>query len=291
VDQECACNRFQGWDQVVRKLALPDSNWANEAPVLRLAGQLLSRYSDATVLLDTPTDATGTPSATAGPQRINSDVLLTSPTLKEAYQVKTVARRGIEGNLNDAVDQLNGMKKGAPASPGQGNVIERAPDGYQKIAQIYPAPGSLDDTDPAATIARLKQNPNNLRFRTDPTLQLDKLVIVNSTGRHEWTERLGQPRLLRLERRLPGRPRPGRPAGLAAGRAGGRRGDRGVPGRGRRRARLPPGPGRLPRRPPGPLPRPAVLRAGPARPVPHQHAAHLGRRGRRAGRAPGHRDR
>lgn len=178
-----AGNRFQGWDQVAKKLALPDSNWANEAPVLRLAGQLLTQYPDATVLLDTPTDVNGKPSTDKTAQRVNSDVLVTSPSVKDAYQVKTVTNRGVESNINGAVKQLNG-KKGA----GSGGVVDNAANGYQKIAIIYPQPGSLDyDQDPAAIMARLKGNPDNLDFCKDPTLGLDKLVIVNAKGRHEWT--------------------------------------------------------------------------------------------------------
>jgi hypothetical protein len=178
-----AGNRFQGWDQVAKKLALPDSNWANEAPVLRLAGQLLTQYPDATVLLDTPTDVNGKPSTDKTAERINSDLLVTSPSLKDSYQVKTVTRRGVESNINGAVDQLNG-RKGA----GSGGVVDQAPNGYQKIAIIYPQPGSLDyDQDPAAIIARMKDDPSSLKFCTNPALKLDKLVIVNGKGRHEWT--------------------------------------------------------------------------------------------------------
>jgi hypothetical protein len=118
-----------------------------------------------------------------GADRYGADIL--DVTNKRAYQLKTVNSAALVGAVSQAVDQLNG-RKGAAVQTG---VVQKAPPGYTRIAQIYIEPMSKFHQRGRDDLVRfLRANASDLRLCVNGVPQADILIIANAAGVFQWTK-------------------------------------------------------------------------------------------------------
>jgi hypothetical protein len=118
-----------------------------------------------------------------GADRYGADIL--DVTNKRAYQLKTVNSAALVGAVSQAVDQLNG-RKGVALQTG---VVQKAPPGYTRIAQIYIEPMSKFHQRGRDDLVRfLRANASGLRLCVNGAPQADILIIANAAGVFQWTK-------------------------------------------------------------------------------------------------------
>lgn len=111
---------------------------------------------------------------------------------RRAVQVKTITSAKIKSlstNLAKAARQLNGLGKG-PYGTSDG---ENAPPGFERVALIYANPQAMDlfgktTEDLQAFLSSGARRQAMANLCNGNKLLVDRLIIVNNTGQHEWTD-------------------------------------------------------------------------------------------------------
>ncbi|MEU9498034.1 hypothetical protein [Streptomyces sp. NPDC048196] len=131
-------------------------------------------------------------------QTYKTDYIFTSSRdgqeIRRAVQVKTIeAWKKLWPRIAEATRQLNGENKKGKAQQGKRGP-EKAPPGFERVVQINLEPSvGQGFFYGKADLERVLRHKNYAQARQNLCMEngafgLDRLVIVNSTGTHEWTD-------------------------------------------------------------------------------------------------------
>ncbi|MRH92796.1 hypothetical protein GFY24_36175 [Nocardia sp. SYP-A9097] len=147
---------------------------------IQRAARLVRENPTARVILDGYLEMVNP--ATGQQEKYGADILDTANRI--GYQLKVVTGPRVPANINDAIDQLNGVK----GRNDQTGVWQNAPPGYQKVVEIHVDPQSarFSNSDKAWIENTLRYAQNLQLCGPDGIPRVDLLIIENSRDTFQW---------------------------------------------------------------------------------------------------------